>query len=244
MIPNTQQLGIVKLNTKGIYKRTEEIRQKMKLSHLGKHMSEESKKKNRLAHLGKTFTEEHKEKIRLAQSGENNPMYGRYHTEKTKEKMSLSRKGKPSTFRGKHHSKETIEKMRLAQLGKHLSEKTKKGIRLARLKIIEKTIFEGGQVSPAYNLNACKFFVKFDQLNNTNGMYATNGGEYHIKELGYFPDYFNPNLKLIMEWDEKHHYRNNQLKEKDIKRQKEIQSLFPDYKFVRIKEKDLIGVSE
>jgi len=125
---------------------------------------------------------------------------------------------------------------------KRLPELIKK-MRLRRLKEISEKKFEGNQVIPSYNSNACKFFAKFDQENNTDGMYATNGGEYQIKELGYFPDYFNSDLKLIMEWDEKHHYRNNQLKEKDIKRQKEIENLFPSFKFVRIREKDLIGVA-
>lgn len=126
--------------------------------------------------------------------------------------------------------------------GKKRSPEIVKKMRLKRLKEISEKKFDGDQVIPSYNLNACKFFEKFDQSNGTIGMYATNGGEYHIKELGYFPDYFNPNLRLIMEWDEENHYKNDQLKKKDIRRQKEIKNLFPDYDFVRIREKDLIGV--
>lgn len=128
--------------------------------------------------------------------------------------------------------------------GKKHNKETRRKLRIALLRTLKEKKFEGGQLTPMYNSNACKYFSKFDQSNNTNGMYATNGGEYQIKELGYFPDYFNPKLKLIIEWDEERHYKNDQLKKKDIKRQKEIENLFPDYKFERIREKDLIGVSK
>jgi transcriptional regulator with XRE-family HTH domain len=93
--------------------------------------------------------------------------------------------------------------------------------------------------TPNFNPIACKWFEKFDKVNNTKGLYATRGGEYYIEELGYFPDYFNLELKLIIEWDEPYHYtKNGELSVKDKKRQKAIQDLFPDYKFVRINETD------
>lgn len=195
--------------------------------------------KNRLTHLSKStwnkgLTKETSESVRRIselKKGKNNPMYGKvpwnknksdYFSKETLKNIPLFKKGQTPWNKGKTFSTETKHKMRLSHL-----------------RFMKECIFEGGQIRPSYNSNACKFFAKFDQLNNTNGMYATNGGEYHIKELGFFPDYFNPNLKLIMEWDEKRHYKNNQLKERDIKRQKEIENLFPDYKFVRIKEKGL-----
>ena len=211
----------------------EETRKKISLSlkdkpswNKDKHHTEGTKRKIGLANLGRRRTEEIKKKMRLSKSGKNNPMFGRHRSEEAKEKMRLAQLGEKNHNYGKHPTQEALKKMRLA-----------------RLRILKENKFEGGQVSPMYNSNACKFFAKFDQENNTDGMYATNGGEYHVEELGYFPDYFNPDLKLIMEWDEERHYRNNQLKEKDIKRQKEIENLFPSFKFVRIREKDLIGVA-
>jgi very-short-patch-repair endonuclease len=76
---------------------------------------------------------------------------------------------------------------------------------------------------------------------NTKGRYAVYGdGEYQIESLGYFPDYINFSLKLIMEYDESHHFdENGNLLERDVQRQKEIQDHFPDFEFRRIKEKDL-----
>jgi len=92
--------------------------------------------------------------------------------------------------------------------------------------------------TPNFNLIACKWLELFDNVNHTKGLYATQGGEYYIEELGFFPDYFNPELKLIMEWDEAHHFINGELSFQDIERQNAIQKLFPDYEFVRIREDD------
>ena len=81
----------------------------------------------------------------------------------------------------------------------------------------------------------------FDKDFNTQGQYATNGREYYIRELGYWVDYINFKLKLIMEWDEREHYNaNGSLKERDVKRQKEIQHHFSDFLFVRIQEKEFL----
>lgn len=111
-------------------------------------------------------------------------------------------------------------------------------IRIAKIKKIEESVANGGQIQPAYSFQACKFFEQFDKDFNTRGQYATNGGEYFIKKLGYWPDYINFDLKLIMEWDEEYHYDvDGNLREKDIRRQKEIQEHFPDFRFVRIRER-------
>jgi hypothetical protein len=102
---------------------------------------------------------------------------------------------------------------------------------LRRRKLYKKDTF-----SPNYNPTACKWFEIFDQVNNTKGLYATMGGEFYIEELGFFPDYFNPKLKLIMEWDESHHFVDGKLSDKDLRRQDAIQALFPDFEFIRINE--------
>jgi hypothetical protein len=89
---------------------------------------------------------------------------------------------------------------------------------------------------PGYNKTACEYFKKFDEEHNTKGRYAMyGGGEYKIEELGYFVDYINFDLKLIIEWDEPRHYVNGQLRDKDIIRQEEIQKLYPYFEFRRIK---------
>ena len=116
--------------------------------------------------------------------------------------------------------------------GRSLSKEHKRNIRLSGLERIKRI----GSIQPGFNENGCKFFEMFDSLIDTRGQYATNGGEKHIKGLGYFVDYFNPKLKLIMEWDESRHYDENGLLKKDVIRQQEIQNLYPDFAFIRIRE--------
>jgi len=95
----------------------------------------------------------------------------------------------------------------------------------------------GVNVYPNWNPKACEYFKEYDSIHGTNGQYATNGGEYRIKELGYWVDYINHEMKIIMEWDEKRHFDSNgNLNEKDILRQDEIQRMFPDYSFMRIRD--------
>lgn len=128
-------------------------------------------------------------------------------------------------------SKRTSE----AQIGRKLSDETKTKIRIKRIKRISENKFNGNQVIPSWNPKACDYFEEFDKNNNTQGHHARNGGEYYIKKLGYWVDYINHDLKLIMEYDESHHKSPKQ-KEKDILRQEKIQEYFSDYEFKRIKE--------
>lgn len=112
--------------------------------------------------------------------------------------------------------------------------KSKEKARISAIKRIERN---NGYCYPNYNPKACDYFELFDAQHNTKGHFAMFGdGEYQIKELGYFVDYLNEDLKLIIEWDEKHHFENGVLRNKDVQRQKEIQKHYPDYEFFRIKE--------
>ena len=208
--------------------------------------TEESKRKNSESHKGKTspfkgkhHSEEAKKKNSESKKGEKNPMYGKTtwmkgktHTEKTKKKSSESHLGLPSPMKGKYHSEEARQKMR-----KPKSNEGRKNMRLAAIKRIEEN---NGKIFPNFNKNSIVFFEKFDKDNNTSGFYGKE--EFHIKKLGYWLDYFNPDLKLIIEWDEETHYRNDKLKKKDIQRQKNIQEFYPDFEFRRIREKDIIEI--
>ena len=110
----------------------------------------------------------------------------------------------------------------------------KKNMRIAAIKRIQK---ESGNIYPNYNKEASEFFKHYDEQNNTKGRYAVyGGGEYYIEQLGYWPDYINFEKRLIIEFDEKHHFdKMGNLKEKDIERQQQIQQHFKDFKIVRIK---------
>lgn len=92
-----------------------------------------------------------------------------------------------------------------------------------RLKMIERMENRYGQLFPNYNPTACKFFEFFNKAYAVKGKHAENGGEYHIKELGYWVDFYEPTLNLVIEFYERHHYMPvEKLKEKDLRREKEI----------------------
>lgn len=189
---------------------TQETRDKMSksLRALGRHISEEHKKAVSKTQKGKTISEEHKKAISKAHKGIPR-------SEEVKQKISKSNKGKNSSPRGP------------------LTKDHRKKLRLARIKYLERII---PGLSPAYNVDSCKWFKRFNFENNTNGQYATNGGEFRIPELGYWLDYINFDLKLIIEWDEERHYKRPQ-RYKDKERQEEIEELYSEFHFIRIREK-------
>jgi len=133
---------------------------------------------------------------------------------------------------GKYHSEESRERCRIAQTGKIASEATKLKHRLNRIEQLK----EVGVHCPKYNKNACQYFDWLNKWMGWNGKHAMNGGEFFIKELGYWIDYYEPTMNLIIEWDEYHHYVGGNLRKKDVIRQNAImQHLRCD--FYRINEK-------
>jgi len=196
---------------------TEETRKLLSEAKKGSKLSEETKL--RISERTKeSFTEEVRIKMSNSHKGKSSGMSGKKLSEDQRKTYSLSKIGKPSGMLGKKHSLETKKKLRLQTLTR-----------------IENNY--GILPQPFYNIEACYYFYLFDSYYNTKGRYAVYGnGEFQIKELGYFVDYINFDLKLIMEWDENKHYdRNGRLKEKDVIRQQEIQNLYPDFEFRRLK---------
>ena len=121
------------------------------------------------------------------------------------------------------------------------TKETKKKLRKARIRQIEKNY---GKCEPNFNPNACKIFKEFDEINNTQGRYAMYGnGEKLVKGLHYYLDYFNEDLKLIIEIDEYYH-ENEIQKAKDIVREDKIKKLYPDFKFLRFKDTKMKEILE
>ena len=104
--------------------------------------------------------------------------------------------------------------------------------RIRRIKEIEKDKFNGNQIIPSYNPEACKIFDEISEKNNIHIQHAMNGGEYYIKELGYWVDGYDEENNIVYEYDEKHH---RYQKEKDKIREEEIKN-FLKCDFIRIKE--------
>jgi len=93
-------------------------------------------------------------------------MYGKHlnHSEETKIKISRKMKGRVSPTKGMKFSNETRLKMRLS-----------------RIKQIQEDKFNGNQMFPSYNKNACKIIEKYGKENGYNFQHVMNGGEFYIK---------------------------------------------------------------
>jgi len=87
---------------------------------------------------------------------------------------------------------------------------------------------------PRFNPKACQLIEDYGKEHGYNFQHALNGGEYHIKELGYWVDGYDKEKNVVIEYQEKHH---NQIqnKQKDIIRKEKIISLLK-CKFIEIYE--------
>jgi hypothetical protein len=118
------------------------------------------------------------------------------------------------------------------QLGKPHTNETKKKMRLAALSYISQL---KGQAIPRYNKDSISLIEDYGKENGYIFMHAENGGEYFVKELGYFLDGYDPINNIAIEVDEKRHFtRDGNLLDKDIERQEQIENLL-GCKFIRIK---------
>ena len=189
-------------------------------------MSEEQKEKLRLVNTGKKLSEETRKKLSKIRTG-------RKLTEEHKLKLSLSKRGKNNPFYGKKHTKESLEKNRISNTGRKHSIETKRKIRKSNIEYVEKVLLNGGQISPSYNINSISILEqKSKELGITDLQHAENGGEFYIKELGYWVDGYSKEKNVVIEYYEKYH---DKQKEKDLRRQKEIQD-FLKCQFIIIKE--------
>ncbi len=108
--------------------------------------------------------------------------------------------------------------------------------RIKMISIINDRLDKGLQVFPNYNKNFCKFLDEISLESNTHIQHAMNGGEYYIKELGYWVDGYDKENNIVYEFDEKYHKYKSGQKEKDKIRQLEIETLL-SCEFIRIVEK-------
>ena len=104
-----------------------------------------------------------------------------------------------------------------------------------RLKFIEKLKLIDKKFHPPYSKKGCEYFNMLMEKTGTNIQHAENGGEYYIEELGYWVDGYDEENNVVYEWDDPGHFIGNELREKDKKRQKEIEE-FLGCKFIRIKQ--------
>jgi len=194
-----------------------------------------------------------KEKIGSKIKGRPSPLKGRKQTLEHRINSGLPKRGRKYSLEhcenigkaltGLKRTKEQCENISLSKMGKSQTEESNRKRRLAILKRIKEN---HGKVFPAYNKQACDILKLFDEKNHTHGQYAVyGGGEYEVPELGYFLDYIEHEYKIIMEIYEKHHFnKDGSLRQKDVIREREIKTLYPDHKFHTFKEEEMNKILE
>lgn len=198
---------------KGLTKDTDERVRKNAESNTGKKQTKEHRLHNRQSSIGKKLgpqSPEHKKK-------HSKSMLGKKHGS-----MSLEHKRK-------------IGESRLGKKFGPYSPEHKKKLRLIAIKRVEENIKNGGQIHPFYNPEGCRLIDEYGKENGYNFQHAENGGEFRIKELGYWVDGYDEEKNIVIEIDESFHFDSEgNLSKRDIERQTEIED-FLKCKFIRIK---------
>jgi hypothetical protein len=144
----------------------------------------------------------------------NNPQYGKPLTDVCRKKISNRLKGKLPKNIGiilwrNHH--------------KIITDESREKMRLSRIAYLKRT---NAYYYPNYNQNACEYFRNLNHERGWNGRYALNGGEYEVGGGKYFLDYYEPVARLVIEYDEPHHYTSSgNLRKLDVDRMNEIRSI-------------------
>jgi len=98
-----------------------------------------------------------------------------------------------------------------------------KKARINMIKRIETARGNGFQLSPQYNRSSIPHIEKMaNELGITDIQHAENGGEYHIKELGYYVDGYSKEKNIVIEYYEKWHMKYSKNVKRDKRRKKEI----------------------
>jgi hypothetical protein len=159
-------------------------------------------------------------------------LVGRIQTEEHRKNISKSKIGSIPWNKGKRW-KETFDQNKLEELYQSCkTDEKRKKLRTARIAYIEKCF---GQAVPTYNIDSIKIIEEYGNKNGYNFLHAENGGEFYIKELGYWLDAYDVEQNVVLEVYERHHYNSDgSIREKDILREKEVINAL-GCKFVRIK---------
>lgn len=155
--------------------------------------------------------------------GRKHKKYLQGHVARVDNKGGKARKGKGTWNKGVPRTLEEKQNIsRAIKEGKKKStyrptEEHKRKIRLAIIKRIQES---KGKCVPLYNPEACKAIDEYGKLHGYNFQHAENGGEFYIKELGYWVDGYDKEKNTVIEYYEMYHHKDKA--EKDLSRQQQI----------------------
>lgn len=174
-------------------------------------------------------------------------LYGNYEAQRLKDMRAKNRLGKSysevtlkrmsDSKKGNITSEATRDKLSLAMTGRFVSEATKNKQRLAAIEIVKRKVPAG--FHPNYNKNGCLYFENLMLKNNTFIQHAENGGEFFIKELGFWLDGYDKENNIAYEYDEAGKFKSKRVTQKHLNRQKSIEQLL-NCSFLRIKEGEYV----
>jgi len=149
--------------------------------------------------------------------------------------------GKSKINLSKPKNKETKNKISQKLKGRIISEeqKTNHGI-LMRTRFGELGI--KGKFKPNFNPKACILIEEYGKQNGYNFQHALNGGEFYIKELGYWVDGYDKEKNIVIEFYEEWHRKTKQ-KQKDQKRKELIMKTL-NCKFIILYWNDIIEICD
>jgi len=136
-----------------------------------------------------------------------------YTEERRKVRSEFWKRNNPS------FKKENREKISKRMSGDNNPAKDNEVRKKIRLKTIEQRKKMFGNHHPMYNPKSISIIEDYGKEHGYNFQHAENGGEYHIKELGYYVDGYDKENNVVIEYMEKHH---NRQQERDTIRKKEI----------------------
>jgi hypothetical protein len=199
---------------------------------VGMKKAKEWKNKLKIANYGKTYDEKYGDNSKNIRwkvgSGTRGKTYEQIYG---KEKAIELKKNKQRPYEdlyGIERTKIIKEKQNINRGSKN--PEVRKKMRLSSIRRIKNIV---GQIHPNYNPKSIQILEqKAKDLGIIDLKHAENGGEYYIKDLGYWVDGYSSSKNIVIEYYENAHKKRN---ERDIRRKQEI----IDYlkcKFIEIKE--------
>lgn len=149
---------------------------------------------------------------------------GRIQSNEEKELRAIKLRGLKRSIENRQRISNSKLGNKNPKFGDHSLKSTehKRKIRISCIEYIENKLKNAKKrMRPSFNPHACDVIDEYGKLHGYNFQHALNGGEFYIKELGYWVDGYDKSQNVVIEYFENNHWHRKN-KKKDIDRCKEI----------------------